>query len=302
MELSVEAAVTPVLHPSEPRGAHVEQHWAGGLLTVAVVRYTHAAQIARSGEAPAGFTLVLRGRYADTFEGRRFDYQPLSAVFHPEGLAYDQEIGHGGADLVTIDLAPRMLGGLARSRAGIGAVHDLSGSPLVWTLLSAYSHLAQAERHPLVVEEPVAEVLHALAAGRHRGPLQEPPWMGRVTRLIETRFRDPLSLARCASVAGVQPVYLARVYRRVFGQSMRDTVHRLRTLAACRLIQHGRFSLAEIAAQTGFDDETQLAAACHGMTPTLRGDMRRALHAPLQSAPVRARHSGAMTTLGGDSR
>jgi AraC family transcriptional regulator len=289
MESPVEIADAPTHQPHQARAAHVEDHWAGGLVTVSVVRYPHAVHIARSEAASAGFTLVLRGRYADTFESRRFEYQPLSAVFHPEGLSYGREIGHGGADVVTFELGPRMLGGLARSRAGIGAVRDLSGSPLVWTLLSAYAHLPQAERHPLVIEEPVAEVLHALAAGRQRGPLQEPPWMARVRRLIETRFRDPLSLARCASVAGVQPVYLARVYRRVFGQSLRDTVQRLRTVAACRLIQHGRFTLAEIAEQTGFDNESQLAAACHGMTSPLRDDMRRALAVPLPAAPGRAR-------------
>ena len=297
MESPVEITDTPVLAPHQTRAAHVEQHWAGGLLSMSVVRYPDAVHLAADDTAPAGITLVLRGRYADTFEGRRFDYQPLSAVFHPEGLRYGREIGGGGADVVTIDLAPRMLGGLARSRAGIGAVRDLSGSPLVWTLLSAYAHLAQAARNPLVVEEPVAEVLHALAAGRQRGPLQEPPWMGRVTRLIETRCCEPLSLARCASVAGVQPVYLARVYRRVYGQSMRDTVHRLRTLAACRLIQHGRFSLAEIAEQTGFDSVAQLAAACHGVTAPLRDDMRRALSAPLPAAPVRARSQASAAVL-----
>lgn len=297
MESPVEITDAPVPPSHAARAGHVEQHWAGDLLSVSVVRYPEAVDIAADDTTPASFTLVLRGRYADTFGDRRFEYQPLSAVFHPDGLRYGREIGHGGADVVRINLAPRLLGGLARSRAGIGAVRDLSGSPFVWTLLSAYAHLAQAARNPLVVEEPVAEVLHALAAGRQRGPVQEPPWMARVTRLIEMRCHEPLSLARCAGVAGVQPVYLARVYRRVFGRSMRDTVHRLRTLAACRLIQHGRFSLAEIAAQTGFDTEAQLAAACHGVTSPLRDDMRRALAAPLPVAPVRARSQAAAAVL-----
>ncbi len=276
METAVHAFGAPRLIDHHTTAGLIEQCWAGELVTVSVVRYVDAVSVSPRATTAASFTLVLRGRFADVFEARRFDYRPLSVVFHPDGLTYGRQVGRGGADVVTIELSPRMVRGLSRSRTGVGAVRDLSGSPHVWALLSVYADLASAGRHPLLIEEPVAEVLHTLAASRQRGPLQEPPWMSRVTRLIATRFREPLSLARCASVAGVQPVYLTRVYRRVFGQSIRESVHRLRTVAACRLVQSGRLSLAEVASQIGFDDESQVAAACHGLLPRA-GAGRRAL-------------------------
>ncbi len=274
MQPFIEAEFTAHDSSTSPRPGAIEQTWSSDLLTVSVIRHGGAAVVVRDASSCASFTLVLRGQYADVFDAGRVVYRPLSAVFHPRGLAYRQEVGHGGADVVTVDLQPRLLGGLPQTRSGVGAVHDLSGTHQVWTLLSAYANLSHASRSPLLVEEPVAEALHALAAGRHRGPLQEPGWMGRVTRLIETRVSDPLGLARLAGVAGVQPVYLTRVYRRVFGQTMRDTVHRLRTLAACRLLQAGRLSLSEVAAHTGFDDEAQLTAACQNMSATWRAAAR----------------------------
>ncbi len=256
-----------------------EPLWGSALVALALERHQAATTFHRPEADTASFTVLLRGRYREAFPLQSVDYRAFSAVFHPTGLACRADVGHGGADLLRIDLGDGLLDGVSRVRQSFRQVRDLSGGPLAWTLLSLYGDLAHATACPLVVEEPTAEVVGALARGRRGAVLREPRWMDRISELIRHEFHRPLTLSRLAEVAGVSPVHLTQTYRRVYGHSMRDRVQRLRVVAACRLMRTTGRPAADVAADTGFADEAHLAAECRRLAARLPAETQRVIRA-----------------------
>ena len=256
-----------------------EPLWRSALVALRLERHPSATTFHRPEADAASFSVLLRGRYREVFPLQGIDYRAFSAVFHPTGLACRADVGHGGADLLRIDLSDGLLDGVCRVRHSFRQVRDLSGGPLAWTLLSLYGDLAHAPACPLVVEEPTAEVVGALARGRRGAVLREPRWMDRISELIRHEFHRPLTLARLAEVAGVSPVHLTQTYRRVYGHSMRDRVQRLRVVAACRLMRTTGRPAADVAADTGFADEAHLAAECRRLASRLPAETQRVIRA-----------------------
>ena len=256
-----------------------EPLWRSALVALRFERHPGTATFHRPEADAASFSVLMRGRYREVFPLQGIDYRAFSAVFHPTGLACRADVGHGGADLLRIDLSDGLLDGVSRVRHSFRQVRDLSGGPLAWTLLSLYGDLAHAPACPLLVEEPTAEVVGALARGRRGAVLREPRWMDRISELIRHEFHRPLTLSRLAEVAGVSPVHLTQTYRRVYGHSMRDRVQRLRVVAACRLMRTTGRAAADVAADTGFADETHLAAECRRLAARLPAETQRVIRA-----------------------
>ena len=83
-----------------------------------------------------------------------------------------------------------------------------------------------------------------------------------------------------AREAGVHPVHLSRVFRRITGKGVGEYVHRLRIREACeRMIKPGA-SLAEISCDLGFADQSHFTRTFHSITGTSPAAFRSAT--PLQ--------------------
>jgi AraC family transcriptional regulator len=255
-----------VLTPGQFYG-QVNRQWKSDLVSVSTVRHAAARKVPEHQHAHAFITLVLRGQYREVIDTRTLVYQPLSVVFHPPGLRHHDEIGLGGAEFLIVELAPEMMkDDDAYEMMSTRSLSDLTGGPSVWMMLGLLRNLPRASHSPLTIEEPVAELVDTLAGAHREVPQQAPSWLARVERLIEARYREPLPMLAFAKEAGVHPVHVSRVYRGVRGHSIRMAVHRLRVLEACRLLEAGRYSLAEIAVRTGFCDQSHLSTVCRRVT------------------------------------
>lgn len=277
------AAATP------PQALPVETLWRSPLVTLELERHPAGTAFSRRDAARASFTLLLRGHYREAFPDQVIDYRAFMVVFHPAHLGCRATVGPTGADVLRFDIGEGLLGPTSRVRQSLRQVRDLSGSQLAWALLSVYADLAHAAVCPLVVEEPAAEVIGALARGRRGTVMREPRWMDRVNELIQYEFHRPLTLLRLAGVAGVSPVHLTQAYRRVYGHSMRDRAQRLRVMAACRLLRTTDRPVADVAAQTGFANETHLAVECRRLAGRLPAETQLAIRASTPSARLAPR-------------
>lgn len=276
----IDADALALLSPAAPPDAPpAEGLWRSPLVTLALERHPVAAVFQRTGAEQASFSLLLRGAYREAFQLQVVEYHAFSAVFRPAAVGCRAAVGHGGADLLQVELSDGLLDGVGRVRHSFRQVRDLSGGPLAWTLLSLYGDLAHASACPLVIEESTAEVVGALARGRRGAVMREPRWMDRISELIRHEFHRPLTLSRLAAVAGVSPVHLTQTYRRVYGHSMRERVQRLRVVAACRLLRATGRTAADVAADTGFADETHLAAECRRLAARLPAETQRVIRA-----------------------
>ena len=128
----------------------------------------------------------------------------------------------------------------------------------------------------LLLDSHLAEMLGALAG---QGPPDSavPRWFPRVKDRLHAQFREPLRVRDLAREAGVHPVHLARVFRARERQTPGDYVQRLRVRAACERLRAEDASLAMVAAECGFADQSHLTRTFRKLVGSTPGRFRQAL-------------------------
>ncbi len=104
----------------------------------------------------------------------------------------------------------------------------------------------------------------------------QPRWLLRVRDMLHDRFRDQeLELRTLASEARVHPASLTRAFRHAYGVAPSEYLRTLRLQWSMLELREGERSLAEIALEAGFADQSHFSRAFRrhfGMTP---GAVRR---------------------------
>lgn len=105
----------------------------------------------------------------------------------------------------------------------------------------------------------------------------EPPWLAKALSLLEVNMDRPLSTADLATEAGVsQPTFQAAM-RKQFGMRTGEYILSVKMREAQRLIDKGRLSMKEIAARTGFANQsyfTNVYKKYYGHPPSKRAICR----------------------------
>ena len=92
----------------------------------------------------------------------------------------------------------------------------------------------------------------------------------RAVSLIRERFRERLTVAELAASAHLSPRQLHRKFIETFGSSTQSFILKVRTQAACELLQQDDRLISEVARESGFSDQssfTQHFRKHLGMTP-----------------------------------
>ena len=87
---------------------------------------------------------------------------------------------------------------------------------------------------------------------------QIPPWVRRVHEQIIHEYPTAIRTRDLAENLGVHPVYLARVFRRYYGCSIKDLIRRVRLQYALDELSKGEKSIIQIALEAGFSDQSHL--------------------------------------------
>ncbi|HWY20380.1 MAG TPA: AraC family transcriptional regulator [Candidatus Acidoferrum sp.] len=220
-------------------------------------------------------TVVLRGDYLEGDHGTLEELQPFNAVFNPSGVQHATVIGPAGASFFTIELHDQHLRQLG-VRLPRQTAFDRGAGAMLWPGLRLYSAFKRQTADPLVLESHVLELLGAIE-GSASVERSAPRWLDRVKERMHEEFRDNLRMRNLAEDAGVHPVHLARVFRALEGHTPGDYVQRLRVRAACHLLHDHDYSLAVIAAECGFSDQSHFTRVFRKFTETTPAQFRRAL-------------------------
>jgi len=93
---------------------------------------------------------------------------------------------------------------------------------------------------------------------------------GRAQRFIATHFQQGIHAGDVAREMRCHPDYLGRVYRKAYGRSLSDAIHRKQIAEARHLLQESSLNLTEIALACGFRESRYfraLFARHQGMSP-----------------------------------
>ena len=126
----------------------------------------------------------------------------------------------------------------------------------------------------------IVEALLLDLISRHLNVIRErssarPSWLGLLLDYLDDTFEQEWSLHNIAAEVGVHPVYLCRSFSEQFGCTLGEYIRKLRMLRGWQLLAIGNSSLAEVASQSGFADQshfTRLFKKQFGLAP---GEYRR---------------------------
>ena len=82
--------------------------------------------------------------------------------------------------------------------------------------------------------------------------------LAQIKDYIVSNIGEPIEVAALAEIAGRSPFHFSRVFRRSVGVSPHRYIVHLRLQRALELARGGQVELAEIAARTGFADQSHL--------------------------------------------
>jgi AraC family transcriptional regulator len=226
-------------------------------------------------------TVVLHGDYLEGDHGKLDELRPFTAVFNPAGTAHSTVIGPNGASFFTIELHEESLRQIGISLP-CRPTFDRGAGAILWPGLRLYSAFKTQTINALVLEGHTLEMLGAIS--EFDAPESTVPrWFQRVKERLHEDFREPLRMRDLARDAGVHPVHLARVFRKLEHRTPGDYQQRLQVRAACEQLRNAEWPLAVIAAECGFADQSHFTRVFRRMAGTTPARFRRAV-APEASA------------------
>jgi len=123
---------------------------------------------------------------------------------------------------------------------------------------------------PLIVQALLFDLVSRhLNIIRYRSSAR-PRWLGSLLDYLDDTFEQEWSLQNMASEMGVHPVYLCRTFSEHFDCTLGEYIRKQRVLRAWQLLAIGDSTLAEIASQSGFADQSHFTRAFKnrfGITP-----------------------------------
>lgn len=224
----------------------------------------------------AHFVLLLSGAYISSARGAPDLACTPMLIFNPANVSHhDRCLGPGRFLALTISVPCAHL---------LHEVQPESREPFVlrdaYAFSAAFKLVVETSRKrrngALALEGLAWQLLDSLGASAPDKPGCPPRWLWVAHEMIWTPDRAPKNTREVADYIGVHPVHLARMYRRYLGCAPGEILRGRRLERAATLLGRSRETLAQVAADSGFADQSHLSRAFRtacGMTP--RGYRRR---------------------------
>jgi AraC family transcriptional regulator len=218
----------------------------------------------------ACLSIMLRGSLNEHIAGRLIELSDGGVFLRPIGEPHVDELA--SSLQVVVEPDESVVARLGERSTLFDEIH-YSRSLIALGIAGRIARELQA-RDPfttLAVEGLTLELLsYVLRAGRGPEPTsQVPEWVQRVREQItfDEGLRDVASLA---AEVDVHPAYLARVFRRRYGQSIGQFIREARLDRAARQLVETADPISSIAFRAGFADQSHLTRAFRarwGVTP-----------------------------------
>ena len=243
--------------------------------TLAETLYPPRLSMPRHAHETARFGFVLQGGYTEYYGRRVRTCAPSSLVFHPPGEDHAVNFHEPPTRIFDVKLKPRWFDDARGHTGALARPHELNGGLAMQLAVRLYREFSEPdEASPLIIEGLVLEILGVVS--RHAGTTrrQSPRWLACAREMLREGYAAPPDVAHVAAAVGVHPVHLAREFRRRYGCTMGEYVRRLRVESACRSLSASDAPLAQIAAASGFYDQSHFSRVFKRQTGLAPGAYR----------------------------
>jgi len=224
-------------------------------------------------------SVIVRGGYDLGIDGQHLDCDAGVCLVEPSGMAHVNRVGTDGSRNLILEVQPDATG------EWCGPVDPFRDGPRTlrhprFTLLAHQllrELLAPDAVSPMATQALGLELLTAVVRGSidHQPGKPLPRWLKRVREQLDATIESPVTLAQLAREAGVHRARLSRSFRVHFGCAVGEYHRRVRIRWAAGAIARQTMTLAEIAARSGFADQSHFCRVFRtymGVTPSQYGE------------------------------
>jgi AraC family transcriptional regulator len=212
--------------------------------------------------ARAVFGVMLDGEFRTRILGREVDYQSSGAWTEPAEERHANSAGERGAQVLVVQPSASDAELADQCRRLLDEVVYLQSAELRADATRLASECAmQDDLSPLVAEGSALAML-ARAARLYRSRLHRdhaPRWLTAAIDYLHAHHLERIDLGQLARDVGVHPSRLAHEFRTRLGVSPGEYVRRLRLEWAAQRLGDGESSVAEVALQAGFYDQSHFS-------------------------------------------
>ena len=211
-------------------------------------------QIGRHSHDSAYLSVVLSGQYRETVDRKENEIDVTTVVVHRPGESHHDIFGTKGAIILSVDMPAEWFAPLLDSCSQ----SLYTGSDVSAAIVKLDNEMrSQSEESEWFVESAVLHLIGVLIR-RRKNRYAEPLWLREVTTFLHDNYSRNTPLEELAALAHVHPVSLSRHFRRVHRCSIGEYVRAIRVDSALQDLEQGKKSIAEIAAEHGFSDQSHL--------------------------------------------
>ena len=223
----------------------------------------------------ATVAVVLRGGFDGTTRGGSHPCPTGSILTEPAGEDHGNRFAPAGATVLVVQPDPARAE-LLEPFAPLLDRFDYQQNGIVGGLARrASSELNTSDAvAPFALEGLILELLATAARLRNpngsRTGRRRPLWLDEARDLLHSTSNQNLRVSEVAEIIGVHPVHLTRTFRVHYGVSVGGYLRNLRLEQAARALADDTSTIAEIAAQVGFYDQSHFTRTFKrkfGLTP-----------------------------------
>jgi AraC family transcriptional regulator len=241
--------------------------------TLAESTYSAGSHLTTHEHANAYFCLVLAGEYQEVSGRRKYLCHPGSLVVHPAGDQHRNQFDGQPVRCFNLELASSSSSLFQKLRLN-SAVHD--GGASVFALTRIYREFCRRDSAAeLIIQGLVLELLGECLREQNGKTADTLPDSARQCRdLLCARFQERLSITEIAKCIGVHPVHLCRAFHGCYGRTIGEFVRELRMRWASEQLALAKPSLATIAVEAGFCDQSHFNRTFKRFTGMAPGQYR----------------------------
>jgi len=253
---------------------------------VSEIQYPAGFELSRHSHDHAHLAYVLDGEYVESYaDGSRVVCEARTLRYLPARYTHST-VSESGARCLIVTLKPEVLSRVDKHVKSLERPATIQTPASLWLTHKLYREFQQCDGSSAVsLEGILLELLAETARYAGSGPVRiVPEWLRVARAYVETNYLRPLSLADIARVAHVHRVHLARQFRSYFSTSVGELLRRKRVEHACHLVSTTNCSLAEVAIDCGFSDQSHFSATFRKLMGLTPARFREMAQAPIQAA------------------
>ncbi len=240
---------------------------AGGFL-VLEVSYTPSLALPRHGHDEAALCFPFRGAFDESVDGRTYECGAYDVMVRPPQVRHSNRYDAKGARCVLVGLTPECLQRLTPHTSlfdTAGVVPREAGRSIAMRIHREL--MAHDASSAIAMEGLVLEVIGESSRPRRGAP---PRWLQDARDYIHANWTARPSLADIARAGGIHPASLVRGFRAHLRCSPGEYLRRVRLEHARNALMTTQRSIADIALEAGFYDQSHFTNAFRrhfGITP-----------------------------------